>query len=215
MYSIIFRYTINHEYPLSKNVYNFQGSMSLFLWLCFFITYLTLPLNLYWKQFISTCDIVIIDSRMPRRSWSANTFCAKRRRCRYQATPSHIFYLIHNFQELLQHLFVCIAYFHWTFNYYLPCRSEYPAIEGRACADLNRCPELLLANTTGLYFLAKLIYHSIHTTVVAAQNHVNRFICRKHTEDLCRIFGYVISLRFLNGLLFQNLQLFLDTVYSI
>ena len=68
MYSIIYRYTINHEYPLSKNVYNFQGSMSLFLWLCFFITYLTLPLNLYWKQFVSTCDIVIIDSRMPRHS---------------------------------------------------------------------------------------------------------------------------------------------------
>ena len=42
MYSIIFRYTINHEYPL-------------------FITYLTLPLNLYWKQFIFTCDIVIIE----------------------------------------------------------------------------------------------------------------------------------------------------------
>ena len=68
MYSIIFRYKVNHEYPLSKNVYNFQGSMSLFLWLCFFITYLTLPLNLYWKQFVSTCDIVIIDSRMPRHS---------------------------------------------------------------------------------------------------------------------------------------------------
>ena len=42
MYSIIFRYTINHEYPL-------------------FITYLTLPLNLYWKQFVFTCDIVIIE----------------------------------------------------------------------------------------------------------------------------------------------------------
>ena len=42
MYSIIFRYTINHEYSL-------------------FITYLTLPLNLYWKQFIFTCDIVIIE----------------------------------------------------------------------------------------------------------------------------------------------------------
>ena len=120
MYSIIFRYTINYEYPLSKNVYNFQGSMSLFLWLCFFITYLTLPLNLYWKQFVSTCDIVIIDSRMPRRSWSTNTFCANARRYRHQATPSHIFYLIHAFQGLLQHLFVCIAYFHWTFNYYLP-----------------------------------------------------------------------------------------------
>ena len=61
MNSIIFRHTVNHEYPLSKNIYNFQGSMSLFLWLCFFITYLTLPLNLYWKQFVFTCDIVIIE----------------------------------------------------------------------------------------------------------------------------------------------------------
>ena len=189
--------------------------MSLFLWLCFFITYLTLPLNLYWKQFVSTCDIVIIDSRMPRRSWSTNTFCANARRYRHQATPSHIFYLIHAFQGLLQHLFVCIAYFHWTFNYYLPWRSEYPAIEGRAGADLNCCPELLLTNATDFNFLAKLIYHSVHTTVVAAQSHVNRFICRKHTEDLCRIFGYIISLRLLNSLLFQDLRPFLDTIYSI
>ena len=90
MYSIIFRYTINHEYPLSKNVYNFQGSMSLFLWLCFFITYLTLPLNLYWKQFVSTCDIVIIDSRMPRHSCCEMRvmqcmtyfFCASLQSCR-------------------------------------------------------------------------------------------------------------------------------------
>ena len=61
MNSIIFRHTVNHEYPLAKNIYNFQGSMSLFLGLCFFITYLTLPLNLYWKQFVSTCDMVIIE----------------------------------------------------------------------------------------------------------------------------------------------------------
>ena len=148
-------------------------------------------------------------------SWSVSTFCANAGRRRHRTTPSHIFYLIHAFQGLLQHLFVCIAYFHWTFNYYLPCRSEYPAIEGRACADLNRCPELLLTNTTGLYFLTKLIYHSVHTTVVAAQSHVNRFICRKHTEDLCRIFGYIISLRLLNSLLFQDLRPFLDMVHSI
>ena len=61
MNSIIFRHTANHKYPLSKNIYNFQGSMSLFLGLCFFITYLTLPLNLYWKQFVSTCNMVIVE----------------------------------------------------------------------------------------------------------------------------------------------------------
>ena len=58
-------------------------------------------------------------------------------------------------------------------------------------------------------------YHIVHTTVVTEQGHVNRFICREHTGDLCRIFRYVISLRLLNSLLSQQLQLFLDLVYSI
>ena len=160
MYSIIFRYTINHEYPL-------------------FITYLTLPLNLYWKQFVSTCDIVIMECMFV----VCEHFLCQRRK----VSPSDN------------------TFAHFLFN------SCFPG----ACADLNRCPELLLTNTTGLNFLTKLIYHSIHTTVVAAQGHVNRFICRKHTEDLCRIFGYIISLRLLNSLLFQDLRLFLDTVYSI
>ena len=45
----------------------------------------------------------------------------------------------------------------------------------------------------------------VHTTVVTEQGHVNRFICREHTGDLCRIFRYVISLRLLNSLLSQSI----------
>ena len=58
-------------------------------------------------------------------------------------------------------------------------------------------------------------YHIVHTTVVTEQGHVNRFICREHTGDLCRIFRYVISLRLLNSLLSQQLQLFLDLVGNL